>query len=409
MTDKCSIPGMHSPSGVENGSALRPHFTIIAFLTAIFFFNFTSRILLSPLTPTIERDMGLGHGAMGFFFFFITAGYFISLAGSGFISSRISHRLTIIVSSVAAGFVLIAVCFTETAWGFGACTLALGLVTGIYLPSGIATITGLVDSRQWGKALAIHELAPNLGFIAAPLMVEVLMIWFSWRCVMGVTGVASILVGGSFALYGRGGEFYGEKPNFVLIRHLFMKPSFFVVIILFSLAISSTVGVYSMLPLYLVTNHGIPRVEANTIIAVSRISPLFMVFLGGWAGDRFGAAKTMKVVFFLTGIITTLLGFANTYWIKLIVLFQPVSAVCFFPVGFALLSMTVPPRSRNLAVSLAIPVSFMIGAGLFPAVIGILGDAGLFGSGFIILGISVLAGSIFLNFVTLRDYKGEAI
>ena len=394
---------------VENGSGLRPHFAIIAFLTAIFFFNFTSRIMLSPLTPTIEHDMGLGHSAMGFFFFSITVGYFISLAGSGFISSRISHRLTIILSSIAAGFVLIAVCFTETAWSFGACTLALGLVTGIYLPSGIATITGLVDSRQWGKALAIHELAPNLGFIAAPLMVEVLMIWFSWRCVIGLTGVASIIVGFSFALYGRGGESCGEKPDFVSIRHLFMKPSFFVMIILFSLGISSTIGVYSMLPLYLVANHGISRVEANTIIAASRILPLFMVFVGGWAGDRFGAAKTMKIVFFLTGIITILLGFANTHWIKWVVLFQPVFAVCFFPVGFALLSTAVPPRSRNLAVSLAIPVSFMIGAGLVPAGIGILGDAGLFDSGFIILGISVLSGSILLNFVTLRDYRGKAV
>jgi NNP family nitrate/nitrite transporter-like MFS transporter len=390
---------------VEKGSGLRAHLTIIAFLTAIFFFNFTSRIMLSPLAPTIEGDMALGHGAMGFFFFSITVGYFISLAGSGFISSRISHKLTIIISSIAAGFVLIAVCFTETAWSFGACTLALGLVTGIYLPSGIATITGLVDSRQWGKALAIHELAPNLGFIAAPLIVEVLMIWFSWRCVMGLTGVASILVGVSFALYGRGGESCGEKPDFVSIRHLFMKPSFFVMIILFSLGISSTVGVYSMLPLYLVANHGIPRGEANTIIAASRILPLFMVFVGGWAGDRFGAAKTIKVVFFLTGVITIFLGFANTHWIKLIVLFQPVFAVCFFPVGFALLSTAVPPRSRNLAVSLAIPLSFMIGAGLFPAGIGILGDAGLFDSGFIILGIFILSGSILLNFVTLQDYR----
>jgi hypothetical protein len=47
----------------------------------------------------------------------------------------------------------------------------------------------------------------------------------------------------------------------------------------------------------------------------------------------------------------------------------------------------------------------MIGAGLFPAGIGILGDAGLFDSGFIILGIFILSGSILLNFVTLQDYR----
>ena len=117
----------------------------------------------------------------------------------------------------------------------------------------------------------------------------------------------------------------------------------------------------------------------------------------------------MNVVFFLTGIMTVLLGLTNTSWIKLIVILQPVFAVCFFPVGFALLSAIAPPRSRDLAVSLALPVGFMIGGGLVPTIIGVLGDAGQFELGFVLLGVFILSGSLLVAFVRLRDHEGKAL
>ena len=56
----------------ENGSALRLQLAPIIFLTAIFLLNFISRIELSPLVPSVEKDMGLSHGEIGSFFFYIT-------------------------------------------------------------------------------------------------------------------------------------------------------------------------------------------------------------------------------------------------------------------------------------------------------------------------------------------------
>jgi len=407
--DEPSVHGNAQKRQVENGTALRRQLAPIIFLTTIFFLNFIARIILSPLIPTIEKDMALSHGEAGSFFLFITIGYFISLVGSGFVSSRISHKLTITLSSVAIGFVLLGVCFAKTAWGMGACMFALGLVTGLYLPSGIATITNLVNPRQWGTAIAIHELGPNLGFVMAPIVAEVLMIWFQWRGVMAAIGLFSVVAGVCFISFGRGGEFTGVKPNFDSIRNLLGTPSFWVMAVLFSLGISSTIGVYSMLPLYLVADHGILRVEANTLVAISRVSTLFIAFLAGWASDRFGATRIMKIAFLLTGIMTILLGLANTSWIKLIIILQPIFAVCFFPAGFALLTVIVPPQSRGLAVSFAVPVAFMVGAGLVPTCIDFLGDAGQFQLGFILLGICVLSGSILPRLVKLRDYEGKVL
>ena len=43
-------------------------------LAGIFFLNFFSRIALSPLLPTIEKDLGVGHGEAGSFFLLISLG-----------------------------------------------------------------------------------------------------------------------------------------------------------------------------------------------------------------------------------------------------------------------------------------------------------------------------------------------
>ena len=72
-------------------------------LTSIFFINFISRIIPAPLIPRIETDLNLTHAEAGGLFFMISIGYFITLIGSGFVSSRFKHKRTMIISKSALG------------------------------------------------------------------------------------------------------------------------------------------------------------------------------------------------------------------------------------------------------------------------------------------------------------------
>ena len=175
------------------------------FWPGFFFCNFVSRIILGPLLPAIETDMHLGHGTVGSFFLFISIGYFISLAGSGFVSARLSHRHTITLSATAVGLVLVGLSVSQNLATIRLALVCLGLAAGLYLPSAIATITAMVNIRHWGKALAIHELAPNSGFMAAPLLAETLMIWIPWRGVLVVLGVTTAVLGLAQARWGARG------------------------------------------------------------------------------------------------------------------------------------------------------------------------------------------------------------
>lgn len=373
----------------------------ILFLTAMFFLNFLARIIFAPLMPTIEADLGISHSEAGSFFLLTSIGYFLTLLTSGIFSARLLHRGTIILSALAVGIALILTSFTREIWGLRAGLLLLGAASGLYLPSGIATLTTLADAKHWGRAIAIHELAPNLGFVAAPLLSEMLLLWFSWRAILAAFGIFSIVLGLIYASGGFGGRFPGKAPSLEAFKPLVRQRSFWIMMVLFSLGIGGSFGVFTMLPLYLVTEQGFDRGWANTLVGLSRISGVGMAFVAGWAADRFGHKRTIATVLLLTGVTTVLLGTVSGHSLVAMVFVQPLLAVCFFPAGFAALSSLSTESTRNLVVSLTIPASFIVGGGAIPILIGAMGDAGTFPLGIILSGLIILSGGFLSAFIKL--------
>ena len=383
----------------------RSHIPPLLCVTLIFFLNFLSRVFLAPLLPTIERDLNIGHGEAGSFFLFLSLGYFQSLLGSGFVSSRLTHRRTIILSSVAVGLSLFAISLSYTLWAIRFGLILLGLSAGLYLPSGIAAITDMVSPKSLGKAIAVHELAPNVGFLGAPLIAEGLRIWFSWRGAMAVLGGAALCASVVFVRFGKGGEFPGETPNTRTLPVLLKLPSLWIMMAFFGMGIGATIGTFAMLPLYLVAEQGFERGWANTLVALSRIPGPGVAFLGGWATDRFGPRKALAGVFLTTGMATVLLGMVHGVWIIPALFLQPPLAVCFFPAGFAALSKIGPPKVRNVVVSLTIAVAFFVGGGGIPAGIGMMAEEGFFSMGIMLVG-ALLIGSIILIRYLAFDEEG---
>lgn len=366
----------------------------IFFLVAIFLLNFISRIIFSPLLPTIEKELGIGHGQAGFFFFLISAGYLSGLLGSGFLSSRTNHRFTILISGIGIGAALLLLSGSSSLGSMRAGLYALGLAAGLYMPSAIATITALVDQRHWGKAIAIHELAPNLAFFTGPFVAELFLRHSTWRAALAVLGVASVVITLAYSRYGKGGRFAGESPASNAFGVLVRTPAFWIMVILFGMGVSSTVGIYAMLPLYLVSDRHVEATWANTVTALSRsYGPVFGI-LGGWASDRLGPKRTMVVSLIITGVLTLLLGSVADGWISAVVIVQPALAVWFFPAGFAALAVIAPPQARNLAVGFTIPVGYLIGGGAIPTFIGFMGDAAFFSLGFTITGVLISAAGL---------------
>lgn len=360
-------------------------------LTSIFFVNFLSRVILAPLLVTIEKELHLGHKESGVLFLLTSVGYSLALFSSGHFSSRVVHRKTIFFSTLGLGVTLFALSVSHSPWTIRLVLFLLGMCAGFYLPSGMATLTSLVRPQDWGKAIAIHELAPNVSFVVAPFIAESFLRWSSWRWLMALLGTASLLLGVSFILFGRGGNFFGQAPTPRVVRDLAKEPSFWIVMIFFGLGIGTSFGIYSMLPLYMVVERGMVRGWANTLIALSRVSGIGISLVAGWFVDRLGVKKTLLVFLLTTGILTVLLGAAPGSWLVPCIFLQPMVAVCFFPAGFTAISRIGPAGSRNVAISLAVPLGFILGGGVVPALIGWSGERISFSMGIIAVGIITLS------------------
>ena len=360
--------------------------------TGLFFLNFSSRMMLSPLTPVIEKELGLSHSGAGSLFFMITLGYLIALLSSGFVASKLTHRQTILLSNTGLGIVLLFTGLVAGRWGLRLELFFLGLMTGFYLPSGMATITDIVPVKRWGLALSIHELAPNVGFVLVPVIAELVLLRYSWQSLFTGIGVAVLFTSLMFYQFGRGGNIKGVAPSLPMVKTIISNRSFWIMSVLFLLGVSSAVGVYTMLPLYLVNEHGWERQWANSIVSASRVAGIFMPFLAGWITDRHGPEKILRGIFLLMALTTALLGIVPNRWILPMVFLQPLFSVSFFPVGFAALSRICMPKERSLTISLAITLSFLFGAGFVPYLIGVIGDAGRLSWGFVLVGGANLLG-----------------
>lgn len=377
----------------------------LLFLTAIFLLNFISRVIFAPLLPVIEQDLGLSHTDSGAFFLIISAGYFFSILSSGFVSARLSHKKTIVFSTITSGVILCLLPLCTTFIHILLVLFFLGLGAGLYLPSGLAAITAVVSPAYMARGMAIHELAPNIGFVLAPFIAAFLTTWLSWSHGLLVFGVLLVVVGIAYGLWAKPGAGYGVKPDIAVCRSIISTREFWLMVLLFSLGICSTLGIYTMLPLYLVVDRNLGQVEANNLVALSRIGAVIMPLAGGWLGDRFGNRLVMTLVLFAGGLLTIPIGLLSGTSMLFFIILQPMLAVCFFPSGFTVLSRIGPAGGGNVAVSLCIPLSFLLGGGVIPLLIGVIGDYLTLGAGFIFAGVVISCGGFWALLLLGREKR----
>jgi NNP family nitrate/nitrite transporter-like MFS transporter len=388
----------------EGTSSFRSVVPALFFLAAIFFLNFTSRILFSPLLPLISDELGMSHADSGSFFLCISFGYFVSILLSGYVSCRLNHKRTIFLSSLSSGVMLLVLSGCTSLVGLRLGLVGLGLAAGLYLPSGFITIVRLVPIAYIARGMAVHELAPNISFVVAPILCAAGLLVMNWRVELGVCGAMLIGTSVLFLKYGNASLEKGTAPSSTKLKQILRLPTFWLITTMFSMAICSTLGIYAMLPLYLVSGLGMDFDSANTLLAFSRIGSVVMPILGGWFGDRYGNLKVMGIVLFMAGVLTIPLGCTDGALLVLLAVVQPMVAVCFFPSAFAVLADIGPGSEKNVAVSICIPLAFLFGGGILPTVIGTIGDRYNLGVGIIASGCLMVFASFCAVFLLKKTH-----
>lgn len=389
-------------SSVDRGGDDRfaPAVPWVLFLIMMVFFAIFPRLLLSPLLLRISDGLDIEYSRASGFFLTISFGFITGLLVSGFVAKVLTHRWTIVASVGLTGVSLMVLSLVSFVPLFHIILFFAGLGNGLYPGSGVASVAALVTDRHRGKALALHESGPNLAFILAPIIAAVSAPTIGWRGVFAATGGAALAAAFLFAVFGRGRREAGEPPHFENIKLFLHNRDFWIIAVLFAVVVSAAVGVFSILPTFLVVEHGHSEQFVNTLVGLSRITGFAAIFTAGLLSDRFGFPMVVAVIMGVTGLMTVLIGLTGGIALLIAVFLQPLVVQSFFPVAVRALTDVSPPAARNLSIALAIPLANLVGAGIAPRVFGAVAAAGAFELGFVALGAITMAGVLLLPFLS---------
>jgi NNP family nitrate/nitrite transporter-like MFS transporter len=367
---------------------------------SLWFLNFSTRTVLSPLMPIFEKDLHISHALAGSIFLFMAVGYTSSLLVSNWITPRIGFKRSIAVGFVVLIVALASLVLTKTYWGLGAAVFVLGFGGGLYLPCALPLLTSTIPSDLWGKTIAFHETAPTFSLLIIPLIAAAALRFLDWTVLIGVLGGLCLVMTIVFLV--RAPDPRPKEEETSPFSRVLRRRDFWVMATLWSFAAAGGLGLYNLIPLFLVNEKGLSLDLANSIFGFSRIGGLVVTFLAGFLIDRIGVKRVVLLSLLGSGFSITGIALADAFPLLAAMLvcqatFMPV----FFPAGLVAISKLTTFSDRSAFAGATVAIGIVFGTGITPTLLGAVADIWSFQAGMLVQGLLTM-GICFL----LKSLRG---
>ncbi len=360
---------------------------------SLWFLTFSTRTSLSPLLPVIEDELGLSHALAGGLYLALAVGYTSSLLLSGALAPKIGYKRSILISCVSLAAALACPWFARDYHVLLGIFFLVGAGSGLYLPSAIPLLTRLFDARHWGKALAFHDTAASISILSIPFLTTLTLYFLNWRGFFLILAGSCLLAVSLFGLLVPDAPPQADEKQGSL-QQILRRPDFWTMVALWMVAATASMGLYSIMPLFLVKEKGIPLETANTLFGFSRIGGAFATVLAGFLADRFGVKRVLVFILLVTGLATVGIATAPNFMFLVAMLFiQAPLSNGFFPVGLVAISQLSHPGERSLYTGATISGGTIAGIGLAPLCLGAAADAWSFQAGILVTGCIIMAAA----------------
>ena len=365
---------------------------------SLWYVNFSAKSIISPLMPLIEDEFAIAHAMAGVLFFCFWIGNTISVFYAGFMSLKVGYKRSILVSFYGMTISFILLKFASSYILFAAVGFLLGLASGLYLPCGIPLITAVFNRENWGKAISFHETAAGFSMLTVPFVVAFIISVMSWKSVfLLMSGVCFIL---ALVFHIFSPDPRPEKEEKAGMLNIIRRKEFWIMTALWSSCAIASMGIYNIVPLFLVKERGIPIESANTIFGISRIGGFIAMISVGFIIDRFNLRKLLLVLLLAAGLSTIAIAVINVPWLLSITLFiQATFSVVFFPAGLVAISKLTTLGERSVFTGILMSMSGIIGPGLSPIVLGAVADIWSFQAGILGAGIIITSACLLIRFL----------
>jgi MFS family permease len=359
---------------------------ILPILWSLWFFNFSTRTVLSPLLPVFERDMGISHALAGSTFLFVALGYTSSLLVAGWVTPRIGFKRSIALGFGVLIVGLVFLPFVRTYFHLASVAFLLGLGGGIYLPCALPLLTSTISPDRWGKSITFHETAASFSILAIPLLAAAAMRFVGWPVL--VLTLSALCLGATVVFVVFSPDPRPKREEKSPFFEVLGRRDFWIMSALWGFAAAGGLGLYNLIPLFLVNEKGLPIELANTIFGLSRVGGLVVMFLAGFFIDKVGVKRVLLMSLLLTGFATTGIALADAFPLLVGMLFlQATFMPIFFPAGLLTITKLTDFTDRSAFVGATVAIGVIFGTGLAPTLLGIVADLHSFQTGILFQGI----------------------
>lgn len=365
----------------------------------LWYLNFSTRTIFSPILPLIEDSLLLSHGKAGGLFISLSVGYSLALLATGRLTLTWGYRRTVAIGFLGVSLVFFGFQFAESYVSFHLLFFLLGIATGTYIPAILPIITETYEPRNWGKAIGLHDSAASFSIFSIPILMAYGLQFFSYKTPLLLLGIVSLI----FPLFFWKVSAEPKKEPFQKgesYTSLFKKRTIWIMILFWILSSGSSMGVYSILPLYLIKERGIDFDLANNLLGISRVGGMAVPILIGFLADRYGYRTILFLSLLMTGLSTIALSLSSPLSLIFISLtLQAVLSLGFFPVALATISKLAPLSSRSMVLGVIMSVGVGFGMGVTPFLLGLTADHFNFRVGIFWLGLLTSLSSLSVHFL----------
>jgi len=360
-------------------------------LWALWFFNFSARIIFPPILPLIEDEFMVSHARASSIFVFQSLGYAAAMFLSAFYAGRVGFKRSILFSFVILACVSFCIPFVNAFSTFYSMLFLVGFSGGIYLPAMMPLIREHFAEGTWGKTISIYDSAGAISIFGVPFIVLLLLDYVHWKGIFSAFGVVLLIVALLFLF--KGEELKISQPHKAVFRSLVTNKPFWAMATMTSIAMGANLGIYYILPLYLTKQLFLSIGHANALLGISRLGGVGVAIFCGFLVDRFNLRKIMFAMMIIAGILTVLLGLASASVIGVILFLQAVFISAIPPLLWVCMARLFDRETVSMAIGFVAPLGFLFGTGLIPYLLGISGDLVGFGFGITVLGVLLVLTS----------------
>ena len=284
------------------GRPARGEAKLLALIGTGHFFSHFYLIVLPPLFPLLEAELGVGYAALGLLMTLPNLATMLLQTPVGFLVDRFGARRPLVIGLIVMGG---AVAGAGLAPGYGALMVLMvlmGVGNSVFHPADYAILAARVEPGRLGRAFSIHTFAGSLGWAVAPGTMVFLAALWSWHVALviaGLCGVAMALViltqgqeleapGSAQRTAAKGATPATTKPapGKRGSLGLLLSAPMLLLFVYMTMASVATSGLNGFTVTALVKLHGADLITANAALTALLVASAAGVLAGGVLADR---------------------------------------------------------------------------------------------------------------------------